>query len=280
MHEALKRHWPEYLMECAELAIFMISASVFTIVLYHPMSPVSRAVPGEFARRLLSGLAMGLTLTGIVYSPWGKRSGAHMNPAFTLTFWRLGKVASWDAVFYISSQFVGGVLGILVIAAVAGSQLEHPSVNYVATVPGPAGPWVAFVAEVVISFVLLTVVLLLTNRPALARWTGIVAGLCVAVFITFESPFSGMSMNPARTVGSALLPGLWKSVWIYFTAPPVGMLFGAELYTFFKGRVRCAKFHHQNQFRCIFCEYQSAKEKGREPVGTLKPGSSLAENLS
>jgi aquaporin Z len=147
-------------------------------------------------------------------------------------------------------------------------------------VPGPGGPWVVFVAEAIISFVLIIVVLFLSNRPELARWTGIVAGLCVAMFITFESPFSGMSMNPARTVGSALLPGLWKSVWIYFTAPPIGMLLGAAFYTLRKGRVLCAKFHHENQFRCIFCEYQSAKEKGRELTGALKSGSTLAENLS
>jgi len=74
MIQTLKQHWPEYLMEAAELAIFMISASAFTILFYHPGSPMVRAIPGEFIRRLLTGLAMGLTLIGIVYSPWGKRS--------------------------------------------------------------------------------------------------------------------------------------------------------------------------------------------------------------
>src|SRR5215469_12352554 len=132
MIRALKNHWPEYLMEAAELGIFMISASLFSILLYHPSSPVVRVIPSEFVRRVLTGLAMGLTLVGLVYSPWGKRSGAHMNPAFTLTFLRLGKVAPWDAFFYILAQFVGGVVGILLMAAVAGPLLSHPSINYVA----------------------------------------------------------------------------------------------------------------------------------------------------
>src|SRR3974377_1913827 len=123
-------------MEAAELAIFMVSASVFTILLYHPASPAVRAIPPEFARRVLTGLAMGLTLVGIVYCPWGKRSGAHMNPAFTLTFFRLGKVAPWDAVFYVAAQFAGGVLGVLVMVGVAGGLMAHALVNYVATVPG------------------------------------------------------------------------------------------------------------------------------------------------
>jgi aquaporin Z len=122
-------------------------------------------------------------------------------------------------------------------------------------VPGSGGPWVAFAAEAVISFILVTVVLILANRSSVARFTGFVAGLCIAAFITFESPLSGMSMNPARTFGSALLPHLWQSLWVYFTAPLLGMLLAAQIYVLFNGRVVCAKYHHQNHFRCIFCEY-------------------------
>ncbi len=278
MAEALKNHWPEYLMEAAELAIFMVSASVFTILLYHPASPAVRAIPAEFVRRALTGLAMGLTLIGLVYSPWGKRSGAHMNPAFTLTFWRLGKVAPWDAAFYSLAQFAGGLGGILLVAAVAAPLLAHPSVNYVATVPGPGGPSVAFVAEGGISFLLLTVVLLLTSLSSVARFTGVVAGACVAAFITFESPLSGMSMNPARSFGSAFLPHLWQSLWIYFTAPPLGMLLAAEVYVLCKGRVACAKYHHQNHFRCIFCEYQAVRQSQQAHTTSVKSESAFAEN--
>src|SRR5947207_4040041 len=158
MREVLAKHWPEYLMEAAELAIFMVSASLFTILLYHPSSPAVRAIPSELVRRVLIGLAMGLTLIALVYSPWGKRSGAHMNPAFTLTFWRLGKVAPWDAAFYSLAQFFGSLSGILVVAGVVASLLSHPAVNYVATVPGPQGPWVAFLSEAAISFLLVMIV--------------------------------------------------------------------------------------------------------------------------
>jgi aquaporin Z len=276
--EALNKHWPEYLMEAAELAIFMVSASVFTILLYHPASPAVRAIPAEFVRRMLTGLAMGLTLIGLVYSPWGKRSGAHMNPAFTLTFLRLGKVAPWDAAFYSLAQFVGGLGGVFLVAAVAAPFLSHPSINYVATVPGPSGPWVAFAAEAGISFFLVMAVLVLTNHSSVARFTGIVAGICVATFITFESPLSGMSMNPARTLGSAFLPHLWQSLWIYFTAPPLGMLLAAEVYVLCRCRVACAKYHHENHFRCIFCEYQAERQRQRNREGSLKNDPALAEN--
>src|SRR5881396_2123565 len=195
MLNALKKHWPEYLMESAGLGIFMVSASVFTMLLYHPMSPALQVLPEEFPRRVLMGLAMGLTAIGIIYSPWGKQSGAHLNPAVTLTFFRLGKVAPWDAAFYVIAQFAGGVAGVALVAATAGHLLAHPSVNYVATLPGAGGTGAAFLGEVAISFVLMCVVLIVSNTRGFARFTGVPAGACVAVFITFEAPISGMSMN-------------------------------------------------------------------------------------
>src|SRR5215475_2564934 len=158
MKDALRNHWPEYLMEAAELACFMISAGLFTILLYHPSSPIVHAIPAEFPRRILMGSAMGLTAMAIIYSPWGKQSGAHMNPALTLTFLRLDKVAPWDAVFYVICQFAGGIAGILLMVPLAAGLIAHPSVNYVATLPGPGGVRVAFLAETAISFVLVTVV--------------------------------------------------------------------------------------------------------------------------
>jgi YHS domain-containing protein len=130
----------------------------------------------------------------------------------------------------------------------------------VATLPGAYGKWPAFAAEVLISFILVWVVLAVSNKEKLARFTGLFAGLCVATFITFEAPFSGMSMNPARTFGSAFLPHLWNSLWIYFLAPPIGMLSAASVHLALKQRVACAKLHHQNTQRCIFCEYQAAVE--------------------
>jgi aquaporin Z len=195
----------------------------------------------------------------IVFSPWGKQSGAHMNPAFTLTFYRLGKIAPWDAVFYVVSQFIGGVAGVAIVAAVAGKYLADPSVNYAPTLPGPAGAGVAFLAEILISFILILVVLTVSNTQKLARFTGLFAGACVAAFIIWESPYSGMSMNPARTFGSAVLPGLWTALWVYFLAPPLGMLASAVAYKGLNRSVACAKYHHQNDKRCIFCEYQAAK---------------------
>jgi len=258
MRSALMRHWPEYLMEAAGLGLFMISACVFTVLVEHPRSPVRAGVADPFVRRSLIGVAMGLTAIGLIYSPWGKRSGAHLNPTITLAFLRLGRVEAWDAAFYVIAHFSGAVAGVLVAAALLRDALANAAVNYAVTRPGGWGRLGAFVAEFIISLALILVVLLTSNVPGVARFTGMCAGALVALYIAVEAPLSGMSMNPARTLGSALPAWTWAGLWVYFTAPLLGMLTGAELYRRVSSRgVACAKLHHQNGYRCIFrCRYR------------------------
>jgi aquaporin Z len=254
MMRALRSHWPEYLIEAAAIGTFMVSAAVWAALLYHPASPVARAISNALVRRAFMGLAMGSTAVVIVYSPWGQRSGAHMNPAVTLTFFRLGKVARSDLVGYVAAQFVGAIAGISAAAVGLGSIVSDPSVNYVTTLPGPSGNAVAFLAEATISFVMMTTVLIVSNHRRLARFTGLCAGFLVCAYIIVEAPLSGMSMNPARTFGPALLARDAPGLWIYFTAPPLGMLIAAELFVrrFGAHRVRCAKLHHPDAGACIF----------------------------
>jgi aquaporin Z len=145
-------HWPEYLAEAACLGLFMVSAASFATLLRHPASPFALAHASSWTARTPMGIAMGLTLVSIVYSPLGGRSGAHMNPAVTLTFLRLGKIARGDVVGYIAAQFVGGASGIVAATYVLRRLPADPSVNFVATVPGSAGLFAAFAAELVISF--------------------------------------------------------------------------------------------------------------------------------
>ncbi len=265
--QALRAHATEYGLEALELAIFMVSACVFAILLFHASSPVVDAVGSPTLRRLLMGLAMGATAIALIYSPMGQRSGAHMNPAVTLTYWRLGKVAGWDAIFYIAAQFAGGIAGVALVAFAARSVLADEAVKYVVTVPGrpgPGGSFAAWAAEFAISGVLMGTVLTVSNRRSLTRYTGLFAGALVATWILLAAPISGMSMNPARSFGSALPAGLWTGLWIYFTAPPLAMLAASEVYLRLAGRKRvfCAKLDHCNSRRCIFrCDFQRLMEE-------------------
>jgi len=246
-------HWREYAIEAALLGMFMISAAAVTTAVDHPSSPVRQLLPEAFVRRALTGLAMGLTAAALVYSPWGRRSGAHFNPSVTLTFYRLGKIRGLDAAGYVAGQFVGGLAGIAVAATFLAPWIASPAVSFVATLPGPSGEAAAFGGELAISFLLMLAVLTVSNHARLTRFTGVVAACLVATFITFEAPLSGMSMNPARTFGPSVVGGLAHGLWLYFVAPPVGMLLAAEVYLRVMGRVavHCARLHHVGP--CLFC---------------------------
>ncbi len=254
MFDALLSHWPEYLSEAGLLGTLMVSACLAVFVLEHPVSPVPRRIRSPFRRRITIGVLMGVTAVALIYSPLGQRSGAHMNPSTTLAFLALGKVQPWDAAFYVLAQFTGGLAGVLLSAAVLGRPIRHETVNYAVTVPGKPGPAPAWVAEFAISLGMMAMVLLSTNHAQTAPYTGLFAGLLLALYIAIEAPVSGMSMNPARTLGSAIPARCFRGLWIYFTAPPLGMLAAAGAYVLVEGpeRVYCAKLKHPDHGTCIF----------------------------
>jgi len=280
MEQRYSDHWPEYLMEAGGLCLFMISACVFTTMLEHPGSPTRQRLGSAFLRRMIIGVGMGLTAIGLIYSPWGKQSGAHLNPSVTITFFRLGKLAPADALFYVLAQFAGATAGVSASSFLLNRWISHPAVNYAVTVPGAAGTAIAFGAELLISFLLMTVILFVSNSNTLPAFTGFIAGILVATYNTLESPLSGMSMNPARTLGSAAPSHNWKAWWIYFTAPPIGMLAAGELYLRLRGGrgILCAKLHHQNDKRCIFhCGFRESSAPAQEASPASRPDLSRVE---
>lgn len=254
VYSTFAQDWRLFLYEGAELAIFMLSACVFTVVLFHPSYPALRLIPSAAWRRVLMGLAMGITAVLIIHSPMGKRSGAHFNPAITLTYLRLRKIAVWDAAFYVVFQFVGGVFGVGLSTLLLGKQLVDPGVEYAVTVPGKYGTSAAFAAEVFMAALLMAVVLWTSNRPRIAPYTSYCVGVLIALYILFFAPVSGFSINPARTVGSAVFAHVWTAGWVYFTAPLLGMLGVAEVYlrSYGADRILCAKLHPDPRYPCPF----------------------------
>jgi aquaporin Z len=207
----------------------------------------------------VDGPRFGATIIAIVLTPWGKQSGAHFNPAVTFAFYRLKKVMLWDAVFYSAAQLLGAIAGVALASLVLEGAPAHKAVRYAATIPGIHGEayyvnTIAFVAEPIISFVLMSAILFASNHQVFAPYTHYFAAVLVAVYIAFESPLSGMSTNPARTFGPALYASYWHALWIYFIGPPLGMLVAAEVFLLARGGKApfCAKLHHHNNKRCIF----------------------------
>jgi aquaporin Z len=258
--DVIKDHWPLYVYEAAELAIFMISACFCSVWLFDPAYPALHILPSGALRRLLMGIAMGATAVLIIRSPMGKRSGAHFNPSITLTYFRLGKIGQWDAIFYVLFQFIGGVMGVGVSALCLGSALADPAVKYAITVPGKYGTAAAFGAEFLMSTLLMAVVLWFSNRPRFAACTSYLVGVLIMFYVLVFVPVSGFSINPARTTGSAIFAHIWTEIWLYFVAPTAGMMIAAEIHVRVYGidTILCAKLHPDPAYPCpFFCHFPS-----------------------
>src|SRR4029077_18047826 len=172
----------------------------------------------------------------------------------TFAFYWLGKLRPWDALFYGAAQFSGATMAVPFATFFLSGAPVGGTVRYAVTAPGGYGAAVAFAAELAISFILMITVLLVTNHERLGRYAPYFVGSLYAVNITFETPLSGMSMNPARTFGPAVYGGYWHALWIYFVAPAIGMLAAAEVFLWARRGAPpyCAKLNHDSQKRCIF----------------------------
>jgi len=275
--DSLRFHWPEYLMEAAEVAIYLFLTCVFAFLLLGSASPGWHLVASAVARRALMGVAIGATIALIVTSPWGKQSGGHFNPALTLAFYRLGKMSVPDAAFYSIAQFSGATMGVCIARyLLPGGR----AVRYALTTPGARGSTVAFISEMAISMVLMSTILAASNNKTFSRYTPHLVGLLYATFIILEAPLSGMSMNPARSFAPALHVSAWHALWLYFAAPTLGMLTAAEVFLRARGGVQpfCAKLHHANNKRCIF--YHGTTPHSARSIGEGELNARHTEALS
>lgn len=241
-----KKNWKHYLQEAFGLAIFMISACFFGAMLEGKNSSIHHFIPNNFTRTLIMGVLMGTTALLIFYSPFTAPSGSHINPAVSLTFLRLGKMCHWDALFYGIFQLIGGILAVYLMQLLLGEILTAPPVSSVATVPGKAGMLPALIAELIIAFITMTMVLFTSNHNTLKKYTRIFAGCLVCTWVIIAGPVSGFGMNPARSFASALPAHLWTGFWIYLIVPFAGMLLAAEVFLLVQRRKANSKYHRRS----------------------------------
>jgi aquaporin Z len=182
--------------------------------------------PGLAARRALTGFLFGSVGALIALSPVGKVSGAHINPAVTLTFWLERRMSGGLALGYVAAQLVGAVLGALPLRLWGAM---GRSVAFGATVPGPAGPGIALAGEAGASFCLVAGLLLFVGHPRLRDFTPALFPPLYAVLVWLEAPLSGASTNPARTLGPGLVAGDLHGWWIYWLGPLAGALAAVAL---------------------------------------------------
>lgn len=232
--QVVLHRWQKACTEAALVAIFMVFLSLMSVILEYPGSWLHAMLPWPVVRRCIMGAAAGASLACVIYSPWGQRTGAHINPAVTLAMALIRRIRLRTTLMYITAQLIGAMGGMAVAEMLLGQYLSHPQVDHIATAPGNAGLPSAFAGELTFSFALMTLILVLSSRPRWAPYTGMAVAVTVAVFTAAAAPLSGMSMNPARTLGSAIFSHEWHSLWIYFVAPPIGMLMAAGLFVRFR----------------------------------------------
>jgi aquaporin Z len=259
----MKDHLPEYFAEFLGTAIMMIIGIGAVTLMFAAATPLRTWVPSDDLRRLLTGIIFAGGATAVVLSPLGQRSGGHLNPAVTFGFWWKGQVQTRDALAYAAAQIAGAMLGVFVVAMIGGAYAK--SVQLGVTLPGDgySAP-VAFAAEIVITFLLVSLILFCVNNQRFAMKTPYLAGALVAFLVFVEAPISGTSLNPARSFAPSLLAGVHAHQWLYWAGPLVGsalavMLFGLVVPKNDQGG--CAKLFHTERYRCIFldCAYQVVK---------------------
>ncbi|KAH8496035.1 hypothetical protein H0E87_019005 [Populus deltoides] len=167
----------------------------------------------------------GLVVMVMVYSV-GHISGAHFNPAVTVTFAIFRHFPYKQVPLYIVAQLLGSLLAsgtLSLLFSVTGEA-------YFGTIP--VGPDIrSFVTEIIISFLLMFVISgVATDNRAIGELAGIAVGMTIMLNVFVAGPVSGASMNPARSLGPAIVMRQFKGIWVYIVGPPIGTILGALCY--------------------------------------------------
>jgi glycerol uptake facilitator-like aquaporin len=183
------------------------------------------------------GVLSGAVLTGLIFTPPGRRSGGHMNPAVTVALWLVDAFPGRSVPPYVLAQLAGSAAGTGLARLAWGDAVSLPSVAYGAIRPAPTWePASVFLAEAGSMMALILAVGFFLAHTRYIRLLPYVIGLSVALVITLLGPLSGGSINPARQFGPAALSGQTTDLWIYLIAPILGAVIGAAIYHLFMWR--------------------------------------------
>jgi aquaporin Z len=219
-HPYDRLHPAMYAAELAGTALLVIGGLSVVIALWGHGAPLADLPISAGAKRLLNGFLFGCVGAAVAYSPVGRISGAHINPAMTFAFWLEGKLRWRDASCYVAAQLIGaGLGGVLLLAwgPVGASD------SWGASVPAGGLPFLAAVAgEVVCTFLLVFLIFVFASKPVTQPFTPLVNPPLFAILSWLEAPLSGASANPARSFGPELVGWAWTGWWVYWVGPILG----------------------------------------------------------
>ena len=241
-------HWTEWGCEFAGTALLLLGGLSAVCLDFGSGSPVARAVPDHSLRLLITGMLFAGSGSLVAVSPLGRRSGAHLNPCVTLAFWRRGHVHPHDLAGYTAAQFAGAFVGTALVRWWWGAQAR--SVHLGVTEPRPGLPVLGAAGiEALMTAVMVLAILIAVSSARSAPFTPLVVWIVVAVLVWQGAPWTGTSLNPARSLAPAVLRGDYRNLWVYFVGPLCGSLAAVGAFGLLPGlETRTAKLFHDRRY--------------------------------
>lgn len=238
-------HFAEWASEFIGTALLVFTAMSCVVLVFGSNSPFDSF--STSTNLLLIGLMFTVIIVAIAFSPIGRLSGAHINPAVTLAFKITGHVHPHDLIGYWVAQITGGILGAFLVK-VWGDAAE--SVEYGVIHPTSSVPKAIAIEALMVGAIVLTMFVFL-SKVKTARWTPVAAGLMVALVTWKGAPYTGTGLNPARTIGPELVAGDFTYWWVYVVGTLLGAAVVAVLWNLGPRIILTAKLFHDPSYRSV-----------------------------
>jgi aquaporin Z len=231
--------------------LVLVLGGITAVVLdFGPRSPVAPILSSHSLRLLLTGLLFAGCGSLVAISPIGRRSGAHLNPSITVAFFCHRHLRVGDAVGYVVAQCLGAVAGAGAIRVLWGARAA--SVRDGRTLPGPGVSTLEAVGiEALMTALLVFVVFAFVSSGRTARWTPLAVWIVVAILVWRGAPYTGTSLNAARSLGPVVVTGRWTDYWVYLVGPLAGVFVAVGLWALVPRRTLTAKLFHDSRYPSV-----------------------------
>jgi aquaporin Z len=242
-----RAHVVDWSCELVGTAVLVLGGLSAVVADFAPGSPVASLVPSASLRLLLTGGLFAGTGALVTLSPVGRRSGAHLNPAVSLAFFAEGHLAVPDLVGYVVAQCLGALAGTATLAVAWGKRAA--SLRDGLTQPGRGlSPLAAAGVEALMTGVLVLTLFAFVSSTRTARWTPLAAWAVITVLVWQGAPYTGTSLNPARSLGPAVVSGHWGDYWVYLVGPLTGAAAAVGLWRASERQTLTAKLFHDPRY--------------------------------